>query len=522
MQKNFLKCNWQVILINLLLLLCFIIFYGKFGNLFVDCFREAYIPEQMLKENILYKNIFCIYSPFAYVFNALLFKIFGVNLNVLYFAGFLASALILNLIYQIGNKFLPQFYSFIITLFTISVLILSPNVFNTIFPYSFGIVYGLVFALFSIHFALEKKFPLSYLMYSFAICSKYEFLLLLPAIIYLSSKKDIFKNILGFTIPIILTYLPLFLSGLTLTDLYNQLLIIIDLGSTKTLHYYYKAAGLIFSPQMCIVYIINFIKILIPILIISKYRNIYSILFSAIYLFYFASPALFVYIFPLILILFIYKFKTLNKKQKFLIISTLLISAKCFFALALKSYGVYYIALAILSIFILLSKPLKKSFLVVLIILTLIYGVRNSVSLAQNNQKISSQRGSVYTTSEFGNSINKLIKYIEENTSAGDKVYLFPEMTALNFFTKRDNDNKLYSLIPMYVEAFGENGIIKRIEAKKPKYIVIVKYDTSDYFYKYFGEDYAKEIFKYIEDNYTKVKEFDNNELFMLYKTPKF
>ena len=133
MQKNFLKRNWQVILINLILLFCFIIFYGHFGNVFVDCFREAYIPEQMLKGDILYKNIFCIYSPFAYVFNALLFKIFGVNLNVLYFAGFIASALILNLIYQIGNKFLPQFYSFIITLLTISVLILSPNVFNTIF-----------------------------------------------------------------------------------------------------------------------------------------------------------------------------------------------------------------------------------------------------------------------------------------------------------------------------------------------------------------------------------------------------
>ncbi len=519
MQKNFFKRNWQVILINLLLLVCFIIFYGQFGNVFVDCFREAYIPEQMLKGNILYKNIFCIYPPFAYVFNALLFKIFGVNLNVLYFAGFFASALILNLIYQIGNKFLPQFYSLIITLLTISVLILSPNVFNTIFPYSFGIVYGLVFALFSVYFALNKKFPLSYLMYSFAICSKYEFLFLLPAIIYLSGKKDIVKNIFGFTIPIILTYLPLFLSGLTLSDLYNQLLIIIDISSTKTLHYYYKAAGLVFSPQMSIIYLVNFIKILIPILLISKYKNIYSVLFLVVYLFYFASPALFVYIFPLILILFVYKFKTLNKKQKFLIMSTLLISAKCFFALALKSYGVYYIPLGVLSIFILISKNLKKSFLIVLIMLTLIYGVKNSVSLAKNNQKISSQRGSIYTTTEYGNSINEILNYIEENTSANDKIYIFPEMTALNFFTKRDNDNKLYSLIPMYVESFGEEGIIKRIEAKKPKYIVIVKYDTSEYFYKYFGEDYAKEIFKYIEENYTKVKEFESNELFMVYKS---
>ena len=170
--KN-LKYNWQLILFNAIILLTFIIGYGHFGDIMVDSFREAYIPSEVIKGQVLYKNIFTIYAPFSYLFNALLFKIFGVHLSVLYGAGLFASYAILNLIFAIANKFMNKTYSLSIVLFIISVSVLSPNVFNFYFPYSYGILYGVLFILASIYFALKEKFQLSYLMYSFAICSKY-------------------------------------------------------------------------------------------------------------------------------------------------------------------------------------------------------------------------------------------------------------------------------------------------------------------------------------------------------------
>lgn len=182
--KEFLKKNWQIIILECIVVATFIIFYGKFGDIFVDSFREAYIPWQMNEGQSLYKNIFCIYPPFAYIINSILFKIFGTSLNVLYLAGLLCSMGILFLTYLISEKFLNKYLTIGICLFLISGLVLSPNVFNGIFPYSYGMLYGMLFAMGSIYCLLNKRYPISYLLYSLAICSKYEFILLLPLMFF--------------------------------------------------------------------------------------------------------------------------------------------------------------------------------------------------------------------------------------------------------------------------------------------------------------------------------------------------
>ena len=192
----FFKNSWQILIFNLVVIIAFIIGYGHFGDIMVDSFREAYIPAQIVKGQVLYKNIFNIYAPFSYLFNAFLFLIFGIHLKVLYIAGFLSTLGILNLIFKISNEFMNKTYALSIVLFVFSVGVLSPNVFNYIFPYSFGMLYGLLFILASIYFALKDKFQLAYLMYSFAICSKYEFALLLPLLLFVTRKNDLLKNIL--------------------------------------------------------------------------------------------------------------------------------------------------------------------------------------------------------------------------------------------------------------------------------------------------------------------------------------
>ena len=103
-----LKYNWQLILFNAIILLTFIISYGHFGDIMVDSFSEAYIPSEIIKGQVLYKNIFTIYAPFSYLFNALLFKIFGVHLSVLYGAGLCATYGILNIVFAIANRFMNK------------------------------------------------------------------------------------------------------------------------------------------------------------------------------------------------------------------------------------------------------------------------------------------------------------------------------------------------------------------------------------------------------------------------------
>ena len=95
---------------------------------------------------------------------------------------------------------------------------------------------------------------------------------------------------------------------------------------------------------------------------------------------------------------------------------------------------------------------------------------------------------------------------------------MYPEGLAINFLSARTSDDKFYSLIPLYVETFGEDLILKRLDLIKPEYIILSNYNTSNYYFSFFGQDYAGEIYSYVLKNYSLEKEFGKNLRFMIYK----
>lgn len=518
MERVFIKKHWQIILINFLIILAFILGYGRFGDIIFDSFREAYIPAQIIKGQVLYKNIFNIYAPFSYLFNALLFKIFGVRLSVLYFAGLFTTISITNFIYIISNKFFDKNYSFAFSLFFICAAVLSGNVFNCFFPYSYGMLYGLLFILASLYFALNKKYTPAFLMYSFAICSKYEFLLLLPLLFYAAGKKNLWKNILALILPVIITYFPLLIQGAGLKNLITSYQLTMAMSATKTLYWFYSVTGLVFRPELIPIYLENIIKFVIPAAAAYYIKNWIIYPFILAYCYFIFTPEIFIYIFPLILILFIGRFTELSNKTRFFVAASLLISAKIFFALTLLSYGIYFIPFALISIFILLPKRIQNPALAVLILCGISFGIKNIQTLYSKNVKITSKQGTIYTIPYNGNSIKQLVEYINTNTKPEAKVLVYPECLGINILTNRDSDNKFYSLIPLYVETFGEEVIIKRLEIKQPEYIVISNYDTSIYYYSYFGKDYAAKIMDFIHQNYDKQTDIGEGLIFTVYK----
>lgn len=466
----------------MLVITVFTLFFGKFGDLMIDSYREVYIPQQILDGKCLYKDIFVIYPPLAYLINALLLKIFGNNITTLYFAGLFSTMGVIYFTYEIAKKFFIKIIPFAICLFIIAGLVLSPNVFNSFLPYSYGILYGILFALASVYFALNKKFPLSYLFYSLAILCKYEFILLLPLLIFWSKKRDWQKNIIAIFSPIFLTTIVLFLQGLRFEDIKATLEIINIMSQAKTLYWFYSVMGLTFRLELIPIYFTNIIKFLIPIYWI-QYQEIL------------------IWALPVILFLGAFKFKNLSPTEKFIILATLLISFKVFFALTLQSYGVYFLPFAIISLFILIPNKLRKYFTALLIIWSFVIGSFNINTLLNKKTEI-----------------NKLTQYIQQNTKPSDRVVVYPESLNVNIKSNRKSDNKFYSLIPLYVETFGENLIIKRLEQTKPEYIVINNYNTSAYYFQNFGIDYAQNIFKWIEKNYQLETTITDKWVFKIYK----
>ena len=83
MKNALIKEKIPLIIILGLYLISFIITWGHCGDLILDCGREAYIPYAIAHGKALYRDIFCIYGPFPYLFNTFFYKIFGANLAIL-------------------------------------------------------------------------------------------------------------------------------------------------------------------------------------------------------------------------------------------------------------------------------------------------------------------------------------------------------------------------------------------------------------------------------------------------------
>lgn len=518
MIRVFFKRHWLILFLNIIVLLCFILGYGRYGDVIFDSFREAYIPEQMLKGQLLYKNIFNIYAPFAYMFNALVLKIFGAKLSVLYFAGLAATLGITNLIFLISNIFLGKKYSFSIVLFFIASSVLSANVFNCFFPYSYGMLYGLLFILLSIYFALNERFEAALAMYSFSVCSKYEFILLLPLLIYAGWKHKNWKYIPAFISPFVIIFLPLFIQGISIENLAVSYKIILAISAAKTLYWFYSVTGIVFRPEIIPIYLANVFKLAIPVSAMYFINSYFLLPVIIIYCYFISTPELIIYAFPLILTLYALRFRKLSNMEKLFIPACLIVSMKVFFALTLQSYGIYFIPFALIPVFILSPVKLRKALFIVTLACALSFSVKNMNTLLAKNTKIQTTKGIVYALPDIGNSINSLIKYINTNTKESDKILVYPECLTVNVLSERASDNKFYSLIPLYVETFGEPLIIKRFEITKPEYIVIGNIDTSNYYYSYFGIDYAGSVFNYILKNYEKQTAIGDKTVFIIFK----
>ena len=80
--RDFYLKHKPLIMLWLLCIIALIIFTGHYTNLLFDVGREVYYPERILEGKVLYKDLFVIYGPFSYLWNALLYKIFSVNLGI--------------------------------------------------------------------------------------------------------------------------------------------------------------------------------------------------------------------------------------------------------------------------------------------------------------------------------------------------------------------------------------------------------------------------------------------------------
>lgn len=228
--KSFFIENKYICILWILCLTALLIFTGHYSNILLDVGREVYYPQQILNGKLLYKDLFVIYGPFSYMWNALLYKLFGTNLMTLYLSGAVCSLGIVSGIYLIAKKFLSEFMSFALGFFTIVTGVCAFHLFNFTFPYSWGMLYGTLGFIYSVFFLIKYKqtdiskyLYLSALLAGFSVVNKYDFIIysVFLFIIALFSKnlKIILNFITCFAIAPVISFGILFAQGLSIDNL---------------------------------------------------------------------------------------------------------------------------------------------------------------------------------------------------------------------------------------------------------------------------------------------------------------
>lgn len=568
-------CIKELAVIFFISTVLFFIFYAKYDEYLIDIGREAYIPWQMLKGKILYKDIFNVYGPLGYQINAILFSIFGTSLNTLYLAGFFNSLIILFSTFFISKLFVSKKTSLCITGLTIFICVYAKNFFDFIFAYSYNAIYalsGFLLSVLSILLYIKNRSKTAllagFMFAGFAFANKIEYFpyfcflfLCLPIFAKRDCKKYVF-SVLAFLCFPVLSFCALFLQGLDTTDLYNAYELIKKLIHAPSTTYFYTTNGLYFNiqrtkeallifwevmkviiPYSIFLYAIEYLRekykinnalteiLLIACTIILISKNIKSLVLYRDGLF--SWLGLIVLIILLVsAVIFVKKLVSgsilrRDKMFLFLVISTILASFKGLFSIYTNTYGTFNLAVLFAPAVIFFIKYLPVNYTNKILLNKTInqlciaamlgcFAVTMYRTVKTELYVIKQPRGIIATRTIYGDQ-NALISYIKNNTPKNAKILTVPEGVTVNFLAERDSDNFYYYLMPVNVDIFGAETIIENLKKSPPDYILQNNLGYSAY-NKGGIFSYLTGFYEFLEQEYTPVLQLNAPVSFTLYK----
>jgi hypothetical protein len=133
----------QIALLTLIALWTFKVYttWAAWGNLTIDSGHEMYVPALLAEGKQLYRDVWFMYGPASPYANGLLFRVFGIHLDVLYWTGSLSALGTAVLLYVVGMRLSSWFVGW-----TAGAVVLleafQPSHFCFPLPYTFAAVYG--------------------------------------------------------------------------------------------------------------------------------------------------------------------------------------------------------------------------------------------------------------------------------------------------------------------------------------------------------------------------------------------
>jgi hypothetical protein len=105
-----------------------------------------------------------------------------------------------------------------------------------------------------------------------------------------------------------------------------------------------------------------------------------------------------------------------------------------------------------------------------------------------------------------------MISFVRAQTAAGKRVLILPEFPMLYVMGGTESPSRYYELVPGMIDSAGEKQLIAEAESQQVEYVIITNRGTFEYGYPYFGLDWGKDIYRWIDSNFEQSGEFGKFE----------
>jgi hypothetical protein len=548
--------------------LLFWVTWAHWGDIQVHCGREVYVPYEILRGKLLYRDLWYPYGPLEPYVSAVLLKLFGEHLTVLYALGLALTISCALVLFEIGAIVEGRAVGLTAAL----VLLLQafqPSYFDYIFPYTYSSPMGLLFALLFLFLVLRnvlgrpgQNLLLAGMMAALALLTRQEMGIAcyLSIAFFLVTQTVVCRSLrasLGDAV--------VFLPGLVVAvAIYGCFFWKVTPSAILYANWHYTprsyawrnyataysyAIGLRFGPIETLLLIIDaalaiFLWRRIA-LISALHGGHFEWRFCAVALFAigmaaarrFAPLAMYVilavFIYPRGMFFigcafFVYTLYRLSKcPNDRRLLSEAVLSA---FALAFAvrvlaqiipaAYSIFYDPPLVLIFIVAIARSVELSersrageakrrvLNSVLVVEVLAFAIMLVPGAAGRTARLGTSWGAIYLRPSENSVVHQISDFIMAQKQRGRQVTLLPELPMLYALTGTEAPSRWYTTIVSYLSPEQEEDYIADLARAHPNYIVLTNRQNPEVNTPYFGVDYNQKIYRWIQANYRVTRQF--------------
>lgn len=518
-------------------------YFNMSGYLVGDLGRELYAPLRAIQGQVVYRDYFWLYGPLSLWINEMMYRLFSVNTQALYYLSLIMGLVIAINVYRLCRFFMPSVLALLVALVYIKVAMFGFTWQSLILPGKFASLWGVVFSFLFLNYLIKniilKKSPVWVwvgLLGGMAVITKidYAFAMLactLLGIAFLSKRKDIPFAVLTALGGILVVTLPVIgwmvFNSVTIKDVVSNVFPVYSSRYWLTHRKFYDFGALVAALRVELAVIIAMTAISIK--MFGGFRRLFfpkiglmvlTVLAvrgqnSGVFKFGFMWPFFILSLVILGLALINWSIPQ-RIKYSLLVITVFNVLLTMRDKLAVGSFSMIFPFLVIVGGLLAIYKYSSgrivfnyrtSTVLLILIVFKLLSDQSTFLYNSQYSDKktsVSLSRGSFVIEPAPDGIMFEAVSFLAKERKPIDKMVSFPMEAAIPFLTQIQNPLPYDQFANGLIRPDDQKNVISSLNKYRPRFITVSNYE----FLGYFGLDYNQEIYEYVLNNYEETARY--------------